>query len=62
MNPSCGLRTPCRGAELQRHALAGAGSDTDAIRFYERFGASFDNGWLNGTLEREQMQALLRRP
>ncbi|MBS1569155.1 MAG: GNAT family N-acetyltransferase [Bacteroidetes bacterium] len=36
--------------------------NTGAIRFYGRFGASFDNGWLNGALEREQVQALLHQP
>lgn len=33
--------------------------NTDAIRFYERFGAEVSAGWLNGDLSAEQMKALL---
>lgn len=33
--------------------------NTDAIRFYERFGASVTTGWLNGDLTREQLKALV---
>ena len=29
--------------------------NTDAIRFYERFGASISTGWLNGELTEEQL-------
>lgn len=32
--------------------------NTDAIRFYERFGASFDNGWVNVELTKEQLREL----
>ncbi len=32
--------------------------NTDAIRFYERFGASISPGWLNGELTREQLVRL----
>ena len=33
--------------------------NTDAIRFYGRFGATLDPQWVNGTLDREQMKALV---
>lgn len=36
--------------------------NTDAIRFYERFGAAFSEEWLNGTLDREQMKKLVHQP
>jgi len=29
--------------------------NADAIRFYERFGATFSDEWLNGSLSREQL-------
>lgn len=32
--------------------------NTEAIRFYERFGASISAGWLNGELTKEQLRAL----
>ena len=32
--------------------------NTDAIRFYERFGASISPGWLNGELTKEQLKNL----
>lgn len=32
--------------------------NVDAIRFYERFGASISSGWLNGELTKEQLHAL----
>jgi len=32
--------------------------NVDAIRFYERFGASISPGWLNGELTKEQMKNL----
>jgi ribosomal protein S18 acetylase RimI-like enzyme len=32
--------------------------NTDAIRFYDRFGASFSGEWLNGSLERHQLEKL----
>jgi hypothetical protein len=32
--------------------------NADAIRFYERFGASITAGWLNGELTKEQLHAL----
>ena len=32
--------------------------NTDAIRFYERFGASISPGWLNGELTKEQLHNL----
>mgnify|MGYP000990908706 FL=1 len=32
--------------------------NTDAIRFYERFGASISPGWLNGELTKEQLHQL----
>lgn len=35
--------------------------NTDAIKFYERFGAEVSAGWLNGDLSAEQMKALLDR-
>ncbi len=35
--------------------------NTDAIRFYERFEAEFSGEWLNGTLGREQLTALVKR-
>ncbi|MFN3875720.1 MAG: GNAT family N-acetyltransferase [Flavobacteriales bacterium] len=35
--------------------------NTDAIRFYERFGASFSDEWLNGSLEPEQLKRLAAR-
>lgn len=35
--------------------------NTDAIRFYERFGASFSSEWLNGSLELEQLRNLAAR-
>lgn len=33
--------------------------NTDAIRFYDRFGAKYSNEWLNGSLEAEQLAKLL---
>ncbi len=33
--------------------------NTDAIRFYGRFGATLDPQWVNGTLDMEQMKALV---
>ena len=35
--------------------------NTDAIRFYERFGASFSDEWLNGSLERDALLNLAAR-
>lgn len=35
--------------------------NTDAIRFYERFGAVVSPGWLNGDLSAEQMRNLAAR-
>jgi len=35
--------------------------NTDAIRFYERFGASISPGWLNGELTKEQLHNLAAR-
>ena len=35
--------------------------NSDAIRFYDRFGASFSGEWLNGSLEREQLINLVAR-
>ena len=35
--------------------------NTDAIRFYERFGATISPGWLNGELTKEQLQNLANR-
>lgn len=32
--------------------------NVDAIRFYERFGASISPGWLNGELTKEQLKNL----
>ena len=32
--------------------------NTDAIRFYERFGASMDPQWVNGSLEMDQLKEL----
>lgn len=32
--------------------------NTEAIRFYERFGASVSSGWLNGELTKAQLRAL----
>lgn len=32
--------------------------NTDAIRFYDRFGSSFSKEWLNGSLELEQLKNL----
>lgn len=32
--------------------------NTDAIRFYERFGAGISSGWLNGELTKEQLKNL----
>ena len=32
--------------------------NTDAIRFYERFGAAISTGWLNGELTEEQMHIM----
>ena len=32
--------------------------NTDAIRFYDRFGANFSKEWLNGSLELEQLKNL----
>ena len=32
--------------------------NTEAMRFYERFGAIFDNGWVNVELDRENMRAI----
>ncbi len=32
--------------------------NTDAIRFYDRFGAKFSSEWLNGSLELEQLKNL----
>jgi ribosomal protein S18 acetylase RimI-like enzyme len=32
--------------------------NVDAIRFYERFGATFSREWLNGSLEADQLAAL----
>lgn len=32
--------------------------NTDAIRFYDRFGASISPGWLNGELTKEQLHQL----
>ena len=34
------------------------GGTIDAIRFYERFGASISPGWLNGELTKEQLHNL----
>jgi ribosomal protein S18 acetylase RimI-like enzyme len=34
--------------------------NTDAIRFYDRFGTKYSGEWLNGSLEREQLQALVQ--
>lgn len=33
----------------------------DAIRFYDRFGASYSSEWLNGSLELEQLEKLVTR-
>ena len=33
----------------------------DAIRFYDRFGASYSSEWLNGSLERDQLTAIAHR-
>ncbi len=35
--------------------------NTGAIRFYDRFGASFSDEWRNGSLEMDQLKALLQR-
>lgn len=35
--------------------------NTDAIRFYDRFGANFSDEWRNGSLEMDQLKALLQR-
>lgn len=35
--------------------------NTDAIRFYDRFGASYSDEWLNGSLEREQLKVIAQR-
>lgn len=35
--------------------------NTDAIRFYDRFGASFSNEWMNGSLELDQLKNLVAR-
>lgn len=32
--------------------------NTDAIRFYERFGAEFSGEWLNGSLGKERLAEL----
>lgn len=32
--------------------------NTDAIRFYDRFGAKYASEWLNGSLERTQLEKL----
>ncbi|MEO8591587.1 MAG: GNAT family N-acetyltransferase [Flavobacteriales bacterium] len=32
--------------------------NTDAIRFYDRFGASYSKEWLNGSLEFEQLKRI----
>jgi len=32
--------------------------NTDAIRFYERFGASISPGWLNGELTKDQLRTI----
>ena len=33
--------------------------NTDAIRFYERFGASMDPHWVNGSLEMDELRKLV---
>lgn len=33
--------------------------NTDAIRFYERFGTTLDPEWVNGSLDREQLKAVV---
>lgn len=33
----------------------------DAIRFYDRFGAKYSSEWLNGSMERDQMEKLVAR-
>lgn len=35
--------------------------NTDAIRFYDRFGASYSDEWLNGSLELDQLKNLAAR-
>lgn len=35
--------------------------NTDAIRFYDRFGAKYSDEWLNGALELEQLKILAAR-
>ncbi len=35
--------------------------NTDAIRFYDRFGAKYSAEWLNGSLEKEQLKNLATR-
>lgn len=35
--------------------------NTDAIRFYDRFGASYSAEWLNGSLELDQLKNLAAR-
>jgi GNAT superfamily N-acetyltransferase len=34
--------------------------NTDAIRFYDRFGASYSAEWLNGSIERDGLAAVAR--
>jgi len=36
--------------------------NTDAIRFYDRFGAKYSDEWLNGSLELEQLMKLADEP
>lgn len=35
--------------------------NTDAIRFYDRFGAQYSAEWLNGSLDKAQMVNLAAR-
>lgn len=35
--------------------------NTDAMRFYERFGTSFSRAWVNGSLEEDQLRGILDR-
>ncbi len=35
--------------------------NTDAIRFYDRFGAKYSREWVNGSLEADQLAAIMNR-
>ncbi|HEY0978854.1 MAG TPA: GNAT family N-acetyltransferase, partial [Flavobacteriales bacterium] len=36
--------------------------NTDAMRFYDRFGASYSDEWRNASLERARLEALVAEP